>query len=120
MDYYSRFLTTTGCVLLVAGMILPGVFHTICLVVAIVVLAYGFMRVFSRKIDKRRAENTRYLQLRESFIKNHRLRREQWRQRKDYKFFKCPSCKTTLRVPRGKGKIRVVCRRCGNSFQTKT
>lgn len=120
VDHYSRFLSTSGCVMLVAGMVLHGVFRAICLVVAIAELAYSTMRVFSRRIDKRRAENIRYLKLRESFLNSRRLRREQWRQRKDYKFFKCPSCKTTLRVPRGKGKIRVVCRRCGNSFQTKT
>ena len=42
--------------------------------------------------------------------------RERWVQRRDYRFFRCPSCRTLLRVPRGKGKIRVVCRKCGTSF----
>ena len=27
---------------------------------------------------------------------------------------------TRLRVPRGKGKINIVCRKCGTSFQRKT
>ena len=46
--------------------------------------------------------------------------RERWSQRRDYKFFRCPSCRTLLRVPKGKGKIKVVCRKCGNSFIKKT
>ena len=49
-----------------------------------------------------------------------KLRREKWVQRKDYKFFTCPSCKTTLRVPRGHGKIKIVCRKCGNTFTGKS
>ena len=49
-----------------------------------------------------------------------KIRREKWVQRKDYKFFTCPSCKTTLRVPRGKGKIEIVCRRCGSRFSGKS
>ena len=31
-------------------------------------------------------------------------------------FYRCPSCRTLLRVPRGKGKIKLVCRKCGTSF----
>ena len=30
--------------------------------------------------------------------------------------FRCPGCGTLLRVPKGKGKIKIVCRKCGNSF----
>ena len=45
-----------------------------------------------------------------------RAAKERWVQRKDYKFFSCPSCHTNLRVPRGKGKIKIVCRKCGTSF----
>ena len=32
----------------------------------------------------------------------------------------CPACKTTLRVPKGRGKIKIVCRKCGNSFMGKS
>ena len=43
-----------------------------------------------------------------------------WTQRKDYKFFTCPACHTTLRVPKHKGKINIVCKKCGNSFTGRT
>ena len=76
--------------------------------------------MFSRNIYKRQAENAKYLKAKFRLTNGLRLRKERWSQRRDYKFFTCPACHTTLRVPRGKGKINIVCRKCGNSFQGKT
>ena len=39
------------------------------------------------------------------------------RQRNIYSFFKCPSCGTVLRVPKGKGRVRITCKSCGNVFE---
>lgn len=41
-------------------------------------------------------------------------------QNKQYKITKCPSCKQKLRVPRGKGKIVVTCRKCATKFDSKS
>lgn len=40
--------------------------------------------------------------------------------KKQYKILKCPKCKQKLRVPRGKGKITVTCKRCSNEFHAKS
>ena len=32
--------------------------------------------------------------------------------RKNYIYFKCKNCKQELRIPRGKGKIKVICPHC--------
>ena len=37
-----------------------------------------------------------------------------------YKLFNCPGCGTMMRVPEGKGKVRVTCRQCGRTFDKKT
>ena len=34
----------------------------------------------------------------------------------DYKVISCPSCSARLRVPKGKGKIKVNCPKCKTSF----
>ena len=34
----------------------------------------------------------------------------------DYKVINCPSCKARLRAPKGKGKIKITCPKCSNSF----
>lgn len=39
---------------------------------------------------------------------------------KDFKFFKCPQCGHTLRVPKGKGKIKITCPNCSNRFEAKS
>ena len=59
-------------------------------------------------------------QLKGRFLGRFRLLKERWVQRRDYKFFTCPACRTTLRVPKGRGKIRIVCRKCGASFTGKS
>lgn len=41
-------------------------------------------------------------------------------QRAKYRFFKCPECGRKVRVPRGKGKIRITCPKCGGTFIKKT
>ncbi len=77
-------------------------------------------RLFSRNRMRRSEENARFLLLRQRILGEVRCWKEQWAQRKDYKFFVCPSCKTKLRVPKGRGKIKIVCRKCGNSFMGKS
>ncbi len=39
---------------------------------------------------------------------------------KTHAYFKCPKCSTELRVPKGKGKIRITCPKCGEQFVEKT
>lgn len=49
--------------------------------------------------------------------------KEKKRQQKndpDYLYFKCPKCKQEMRAPKGKGKIRVTCKNCGETFEKKT
>lgn len=40
--------------------------------------------------------------------------------RKNYKYFQCPSCHQKIRVPKGRGKIRIHCPKCGHDFEKKT
>ncbi len=77
------------------------------------ILAYGFMllalfRCFSRNTYKRYRENRKYL-----------LLKERIRDRK-HRYFVCPRCRQTVRVPRGKGKIAITCPKCKEKFTKKT
>ena len=76
-------------------------------------IIYAYYRVFSKKLDKRQAENYAYLSWKNGL-------KQRWTQRKTHKFYRCPKCKTTLRVPKGKGKISITCRSCGEKFIKKT
>jgi transcription elongation factor Elf1 len=38
---------------------------------------------------------------------------------KKYKYFKCPECKSWLRLPRGVGEVTVTCGKCRHAFKQK-
>lgn len=46
--------------------------------------------------------------------------KQQWREYRTYRYLICPQCSQRLRVPRGKGKIRVTCTKCRNQFIAKS
>ena len=46
--------------------------------------------------------------------------KRQWREYRTYRYLICPQCSQRLRVPRGKGKIRVTCTKCRNQFIAKS
>lgn len=120
-DQLNRFLSIAGLVFAILALPLRrSPIATLLWLIAIVLIALVYVRMFSRNVYKRSDENTKYLRRKNSVVRAFNLRKERWKQRKSYKFFTCPSCHTTLRVPRGKGKINIVCRKCGNSFQGKT
>lgn len=119
-DQLTRFLSITAMVLIVLNLFLDGLLSSILWFAALILLVYCYFRMFSRNIYKRREENSRYLKKEQLLRRWFSVRRDMWTQRKTHKFFKCPSCHSFLRVPKGKGRIRVVCRKCGNAFETKT
>ena len=121
MDELARFLYGLTLLLLILSLLLPDdSARLILLLCAIVAMVLTFWRCLSKNLNKRWQENERYLRRTAKFRAWGRLRRDMWQQRKEYKFFKCPACKAVLRVPKGKGKVRIVCRKCGTAFEKKT
>ena len=116
-DQLSRFLSIAALVLIVLNLFLRS---NVLWVLSLVLLVLVYVRMFSRNFEKRRRENARYLQLKAKLTGGFKNWTDRRKQSKDYVFFRCPSCHAMLRVPRGKGKIRVTCRKCGNAFEKKT
>ena len=85
-----------------------------------VLIVLCFYRMFSRNYEKRRAENQKFMGMWYRIKNFFRRQKDKMRQGKNFRFFKCPSCKNNLRVPKGKGKIYVTCPRCGERFIKKT
>ena len=119
-DQLNLFLYAADAILLIAATLVRGQAGRWMWLAVLILLGYIYFRMFSKNLTKRREENGKYLRVRYIIQAGLKIRREKWVQRKDYKFFTCPSCKTTLRVPRGHGKIKIVCRKCGNSFTGKS
>ncbi len=115
-DQLNRFLVAVDLVLFVLAMLAPSRVMRLAYPLFLLLLFFTYYRMFSRNLYQRQRENAWYMDKRNRFLSSFRVLRERWHQRKDYCFYSCPSCRTTLRVPRGRGKIKIVCRKCGTSF----
>ena len=80
---------------------------------------YTIFRMFSRNEEKRAAENRRYLAWKNKWQTAARQARTRFKNRKQYRYFRCPNCKAWLKLPRGAGVVTVTCGRCHNSFTQK-
>ncbi len=88
--------------------------------IGIALMVLWIFRVFSRNVAKRQAENTRFLYRKQRIKRWFDAKKQQWKDRKTYKYFRCPQCRQRMRAPRHKGKIRVTCSKCQHVFLTKT
>jgi uncharacterized paraquat-inducible protein A len=84
------------------------------------IFALALFRMLSRNIPRRRAENDRFLRFYSPVKQRIKAFFRRLKERKTHAFFKCPSCKNRLRVPRGKGKLQITCPKCGERFIKKT
>ena len=123
MDELSKAMFWWGLASLLLSLLLYAVWGDvpgfILRFLGLALLALAFLRAFSRQVPQRETENELFLLFVE---KRSRLREgkiERFRQRREYKFFKCPGCGKMIRVPRGKGRIHINCR-CGYMLYRKT
>lgn len=84
--------------------------------IGLMLMVLSYFRLFSRNISNRYQENQKYLTIKNRFLSIFKRKGEHLKQRKSYRFFKCPSCKQKVRVPRGKGKIEISCPKCKAKF----
>lgn len=116
-DALSMAASLTACFLLIIAMFAGGVVSSVLWLLALVFLIFCYFRIFSRNVAKRRAENQRFLTRIAPLTQLKARYREKKRQKNLYCFFKCPQCSTVLRVPKGKGHIRITCKCCGHVFE---
>ena len=126
-DHLSMALLWTGLLAYLLGSIIGSiqasvVFPLIGMLLNLVGFAayvFSIFRLFSRNVEKRRAENRRYVTMMEKKSTERRQAKVRFQNRKKYKYFKCPGCKAWLRLPRGAGVVTVTCSRCHTSFTQK-
>lgn len=100
------------CVALVASIVSTivsnGTVTYICFLLSYGLMFWAIFRCLSRNTYKRYQENRRFLM----FFDHLKDRKN--------RYFTCPKCHQTVRVPRGKGKISITCPRCKEKFIKKT
>lgn len=116
-DSLNTALCVLALILIFIAALIPAQWLSLA---AFVPLIWAMFRMYSKKLDKRRAENAKWLKLTAPLRKSIRLCRNRWADRKTHRYFSCPKCHETMRVPKGKGTVMITCRKCGEKFQRKT
>lgn len=80
----------------------------------------ALFRMFSRNLEKRRAENTRFMEKVWWPVSRRMAGARQQRMDKEHRYFTCHRCGAVCRVPRGKGRIVITCPRCGGEIHGKS
>lgn len=117
MDSLNKLLLVLSFIILVVMWIWPV---RIMSLLFLIVMVLVYFRCFSRNIPARYNENQKYLNLTRGIRNKCRKWKTKYQLRKTYRFFKCPKCKQQIRVPKNKGKIRISCPKCGESFVKKS
>lgn len=108
-DKLNNLILIVGLVFCILSMFMPiGWANLLMTALAYVCMGLAIFRSFSRNTYKRYRENRRYLNLLE------RLKD------REHRYFQCPKCKQSVRVPKGKGKIAITCPKCREKFVKKT
>lgn len=117
VDRLSKHLVTVGLLLSILSMFFGG---KLLYLFSLLIFIYGYFRVFSKNHAKRYNELCAY----ERFLAKIKVFPKRWqnelKQRKDYRIFKCPSCKQKLRIPKGRGNVEIRCRKCQTVFRKRT
>ena len=107
-DRLNLTMLVVGCVLCFVQMLVPAGIGFVLTIVSEALLILSLLRCFSRNTYKRYNENRKFL-LMVDRIKD-----------RAHRYYSCPKCRQTVRVPKGKGKISITCPKCREKFIKKT
>jgi hypothetical protein len=108
-DKLNTAILVCGLILCLVGSFVPSdAVRALLTLASYVLLGISLWRTFSRNTYKRYQENRRYQMLLD------RLKD------RSHRYYTCPKCRQTVRVPKGKGKIAITCPKCKEKFVKKT
>ena len=114
VDQLNLFLIGAAVVLNLISVILSR-FGEICAVLGLIIslLAYVLLlwtlfRCFSQNLEKRFQENRRFLTRKARVLD------------RENRYYRCPNCRQTVRVPKGRGKLCIKCPKCDEKFIRKS
>lgn len=122
VDGFARFTMGVALVCIVASVFFRNGSTTgaILNTVGLAAIIYTYFRMLSRNIQKRYAENQKYLSMTAKIRQWFRKEKNMMEQRKTHHIYTCPRCGQKIRIPRGKGKIEIDCPKCHTKFIKKS
>ena len=108
-DKLNMYILGIGVIISIVAIFIPSPLITMILaILSYALMFWAIFRTFSRNTYKRYQENRKFLMLLDR-IKDRK-----------HRYFTCPRCRQPVRVPRGKGKIAIICPKCKEKFVKKT
>lgn len=119
-DELSRFISIIAFIFLLLACFIPKA--GLLSFVGLLLFIWSWFRTLSKNTGKRRLERDKYLTIREKITQKFNLVKNKWRDRKTHRYYKCPNCKVTIRIPKpGKHKtIGITCPKCKKEFTKRT
>ena len=104
-DRLNMYILGAGLVLVLVYAFIPSrMVQLVLWALSYVLMFWAIFRMLSRNVYKRYQENRKFLQIFDR-IKD-----------RQHRYYDCPKCRQTVRVPRGKGKIAITCPKCKEKF----
>jgi NADH pyrophosphatase NudC (nudix superfamily) len=116
-DELNRFLSVSALILCGISLITR---HLVLSSLSMILVIVCLFRSFSRNTGARFREAESYFKLKSAMLRFLGNTMERLRQYRTHRIFTCPSCGQRCRVPKGKGRIRITCKRCGARFIKRT
>lgn len=108
-DELNQFLLLVSLVPVFISLFFPKVLY-----IALIPQGGAMYRWYSKNYAKRRRERDIYIRTFEDVAQWLKVQQRKWDDRKTHRYFTCENCKAVFRVPKGKGKIEVICPKCGD------
>ncbi len=117
VDKLSIALLVVSIVLTIVAQIIHSPWLMIVYYVGVLVV---LLRTLSKDLNRRHKENQWFMSIWGKVISRFNIYKRMFAERNTHRFFKCPHCKTYVRVPKGKGKIVITCAKCKKEFTQNT
>jgi predicted RNA-binding Zn-ribbon protein involved in translation (DUF1610 family) len=112
MDSLNRALMVLYVIFLIISLITR---QDIFIYISLGIAVYQVYRALSRNFTARAKENQVFIKFWNPIKRKYYSIKKKITD-KTHRYFKCPKCKTEIRVPKNKGKIRITCPKCSEQF----
>lgn len=123
LDELNNFIMLIGFIFVLIALFTG---NWICILIGAIFIVLCYVRVFSKKLEKRQKENAVYMRYMGgvvAFVNYCKLcvkMRFKTMQDTEYYYFVCSTCHQIIRLPKGKNKISVRCPKCSQTFIKRT
>lgn len=119
-DDLSRFLLKAAPITMLIGLLLNV---DLIYWLGIGLFLFFYIRTFSKNRQRFYQQNRTFLKYKNQLLFKWRGRSAKWQKQrsrfaeyKTHRFYRCPSCKQKVRIPKGRGKVTITCPKCRTKF----